>query len=73
MIIFLILYVLGYFASLAMIYVLNKRETFSSDKTDLDVALFISLGSWLTVIVKLIIMVSGSDWFWRLNKRFKNE
>ena len=72
MITFLILYVLGYFASLAMIYVLNRRE-FSADKTDLDVALLLSVFSWLTVIVKLIIMVSGSDWFWRLNKRFKDE
>jgi len=73
MITFLILYVLGYFASLGLIYLRNQQMSFSVDKTELDVALFVSLGSWLMVIANLIMIGSDSNWFWRLNKRFKGE
>jgi hypothetical protein len=73
MITFLIVYVLGCFASFGLIYLRNRQLTYSSDKTDLDVAFYISLFSWLMVIANLIMIGSTSGWFYRLNKRFKNE
>ena len=73
MITFLILYVLGCFASVGLIYLRNRQLTYSVDKTELDIALFISALSWLMVIANLIMIGSTSGWFYRLNKRFKNE
>jgi hypothetical protein len=70
MIEFILIYLLGYVSSLTLCYVNNRREY---EKTDLDVAMFISLFSWLTVVILLCNTAYSSDRFWRLNKRFKGE
>jgi hypothetical protein len=64
-------YVLGSLTSLALCYVNNRREY--CEKTDLDVALFICLFSWISVVVLLVNYGYGSDWFWRMNKTFRGE
>ena len=71
MINFVLLYVLGYFVSIILFCVNNRKNDIY--KTDLNVAMFISIFSWMTVIALLCSAAYGSDWFWRLNKRFKGE
>lgn len=71
MMLFFTFYILGSLVSLGLCYRNNKTKHY--DKMDLDVALFISVCSWLTAVVLLGNTAFGSDWFWRLNKKFKGE
>lgn len=70
MIEFILVYLLGYFVSIALCYLNNKLEF---EKTDLDEAMFLSLFSWLTAVMLLYNTAHDTEWFRQLNKKFKGE
>lgn len=66
---FIIVYLIGFLASMIMFYGRNKKTEDYYSKIDLDTAIAISVLSW-TVLIPMLL---GTTWYQRINKKFMDE